>query len=302
MVKMSEILKAETRDWGALILRVGLGLVFVIGGANKLGQLLNAATHDGLVAKYTGAAGYINGFFLDFLFSGRFGDWLSPSAFLTALSSFELISGILLVVGLAVRPLSLIYAFLLWTFVMSLPVATTPGIAVDVSTYQSPAMLVQIRDIGLSGMMFVLFNLGAGIHSLDRRLGFEDTDREIAGWDNLGLLLRLSVGVIMIVGGAFAGGDHIQSFATSGWILLLLGVLLVSGHGVRLAGGAVIGVMLWYMAAKLDLDKSLIGNLNGIKREFAIMAAAGLLVWRGGGGRFTFVGLIRSVQGLFASR
>ena len=161
-----------------------------------------------------------------------------------------------MVVGLAVRPLSLIYAFLLWSFVIALPVVTAPGVETDVSTFRSPAILIQIRDIGLSGMMLVLFNLGSGVFSADRRLGLVSAERRVASWDHLGLLLRLSVGFIFLVAGAFAGMDHIPSFASNAWLLLALGLVLVSGHGVRWAGYIVVAVMLWFMWSKLNLDKS----------------------------------------------
>lgn len=283
---------AKAEGWAALMLRVGVGLVFVIGGAAKLSKLLGEpASRDALVSSYTGTSGYINQFFLDYLFTGRFGDFLSPSLFLTTLSWFELLSGLMLIAGLAVRPLSLIYGFLVWSFVMALPVVTVPGLSTEISTYRSPAMLVQIRDIGLSGMMFTLFNLGAGAFSLDRRYRLEDPQRPIASWDCLGLLLRLSVAVILLVGGAFAGFDHIQSFATAGWILLLLGVVLAGGTGARVAGALTVAVMAWYMIGKVSLAKSLLDNLNGIKREFAIGAAAGVLAWLGGGHAFTFEGV-----------
>ena len=71
----------------ALALRLGLGIVFVIGGANKLNQLMDPATHDGLVASYTGTTGYINSFFLDYLFGGRFSSRLTADLFRTLLSS-----------------------------------------------------------------------------------------------------------------------------------------------------------------------------------------------------------------------
>lgn len=282
----------------ALALRLALGIVFVIGGTNKLGQLMDPATRDGLVASYTGTAGYINSFFLDYLFDGRFGGWLTEGTFLTLLSSFELVTGLLLMAGLAVRPLSLIYGFLLWSFVIALPVVTAPGVTVDEAVFRSPAILVMIRDIGLSGMMFVLFGLGAGAYSLDRRWRLESQDRDPPSWDHLGLLLRLSVGFIFLVGGAFAGMDHIQSFAMPGWLLLVLGLVLVSGLGVRVAGYAAAAVILWYMATKLSLDKSLIANLNGIKREFAISVAGGLLGWLGGGAKFTVNDLVSSAKSL----
>ena len=44
-------------------LRIGLGLVFVIGGISKLSLLLNSTTHDGMVASYMGTTGYINTLF-----------------------------------------------------------------------------------------------------------------------------------------------------------------------------------------------------------------------------------------------
>ncbi len=180
----------------AAFLRTGLGLVFVIGGFSKLSLLLNASTHDGMVANYMGTAGYINTLFQDYLFFE--GSPFTPSGFLITLSAFELISGIALMAGLMVRPLALFYGFLLWSFVVALPVHTVPGVAIDVKTYTSPAIFVQIRDITLSGMMFVLFNLGAGIGSLDNRLF---PHKPSISWTSLGLLLRFSLGITFIVGG-----------------------------------------------------------------------------------------------------
>ena len=140
----------------ATLLRIGLGLVFIVGGYNKLSQLMDPERMAAILGSYTGGKGYINEFFLDFLFSGSV---LTPWGFLTTLSAFELFSGLALVAGLLVRPLALIYAFLLWTFVFSLPVVTTPGVETTVSTYTSPAMFVQMRDIALSGFMLSLIHI-----------------------------------------------------------------------------------------------------------------------------------------------
>lgn len=148
-----------------LFIRVGMGLLFIIGGSSKLSQLLHPNYAEGLVSSYVGTSGYINELFLSYLFPSN--SFLSPWGFLTALSTFELVSGIGLIAGLMVRPLALIYAFLLWTFVFSLPVVTTPGVELAVNTYTSPAMFVQARDIALSGLMFVLYQLGSGRRSLD---------------------------------------------------------------------------------------------------------------------------------------
>ena len=129
-----------------------------------------------------------------------FNTWLienglfTPRLFLTTLSAFELISGLMLVAGLLVRPLALVWALLVWTFVMALPVVTAAGVTPGVATFESPAMLVQIRDIGLSGMAFVLFAIGAGAWSLDQRLFGATATRTRVAWNPLGLLLTAAGG------------------------------------------------------------------------------------------------------------
>ncbi len=289
----------------ALWLRVGLGIIFVAGGWNKLSKLLDPAREEALVGSYMSTNGYINAFFQEYLFADGGLSWLTPWLFLMSLSAFELISGILLIVGLAVRPLALIYGFLLWTFVIALPVVTTPGVEVTVKTYLSPAILVQIRDICLSGLMFVLFNLGSGARSLDERLCGCSPLREAVNWNPLGVLLRLSLAAVFIVTGMFFGMDHIASFASTPWVLLPIGLLFASGHFVRVAGAATVAVMLWYMWTKLNIDKSLIANLNSIKREFALIAAGMVAVRLGGGTYFILLEEVKKahacVSGCFAS-
>ena len=271
----------------ALALRVGLGMVFVIGGWFKLSSLLSPAASDALVAKYMSPAGYINAFFQETLFAGPIGDVISPWLFLTTLSAFELVSGLALVAGLLVRPLALIYGFLLWTFVAALPVTVSPGAVSADPTYLSPALLVQIRDIGLSGMMFVLFALGAGAHSVDRWLFGDDESVSRDDWQGLGLLLRLSLAGPLLVGGLFAGMDHIQNWGIWPPLLILLAVVLIAGGGLRAAGAVAAAAMLWFAATKIDFGASLVINLNAFKREFAFLAAGVVLAAYGGGSRFT---------------
>lgn len=273
----------------ALILRIGLGLLFLIGGTSKLGQLLDPAREAAIVEAYTGTAGYINQFFIDYLFSSGL---LTPWFFLTTLSTFEFLSGVALILGLFVRPLSLIYAFLLWTFVIALPVITTPGVEVSVKTFTSPALLVQIRDVALSGMMFVLYMLGPGPFSVDRSMFRSSTMHPINSWDNSGLLLRLSIGMLFLVAGLFAGLDHIPTFATNHWILLATALLLISGTGVRYVGYLVMAIMIWYMIYKLNIDKTLIANLNSFKREVAFLGAGAVLILMGGGEHFKLKSLL----------
>ncbi len=273
---------ANVQSQVALALRVGLGLVFISGGVAKLERLLTQSKAQGIVDQYVGSLGYINQTFLDWLFASPLGAVLTPWNFLTTLSAFELISGIMLVVGLMVRPLSLLWAFLLWSFVVSLPVVTTPGINLGgKKTYMSPAELIQIRDIALSGFFFVLYNLGSGLRSVDSRFGLPETcGRE---WDPLGLLMRLALGVAFLIGGLFAGYDNIVTWGIPGIVLAIVGAGLIAGVGTRYFALAAGACMLWFLAAKLPAATGIIGYFNSVKREFALLAGAGALAVADGG-------------------
>jgi len=284
-------LQESNINLAALLLRVGLALVFIIGGTSKLSLLLGDATHDGMVANYMSTSGYINSIFQEYLFTGMLGQFITPSGFLTTLSTFELVSGIALLAGFLVKPLSLFYAFLLWTFVIALPTMTVPGFEIEAKTYTSPAIFVQIRDIALSGFMFVLFNLGAGSKSVDGRFIASPTQ---VNWDNLGLLLRLSLASSLIVGGFFGEFGKVGTFATPQWLLAITGLVLVFGSQrvLKIAAAITMGIMLWYMVYKLNFDNSVIKNLNDFKREFALFTAGAVLVLFGGGDKFTFTDFI----------
>ncbi len=279
----------------AYAIRLGVGALFVIGGWNKLSKLLSPANSDAIVASYTSTTGYINEFFMGYLFGA--GSLLTPWSFLTALSAFELITGFMLLAGLLVRPVALIYAFLLWTFVVSLPVVTTNGINPGVNTYMAPALLVQIRDVALSGIMFALFGLGSGIRSLDVRIFGQDAAKSVISWDVAGVLLRLSTAVVLIVGGAFAGMPNIKTFMEPGIILLAIGlVLLWGGRPARYAAAATCAVLFIYMMSKIGIDKGLLGSLNAIKRELALFAAAFVISARGCGELWTAPDIARRLR------
>lgn len=274
-----------------LWLRLGLGAVFVIGGWFKLASLLHPAHRADLVEKYLSPAGYINVFFQDLMFAGPLGHVLSPWGFLTTLSTFELLAGLALMAGFVTRPLALVFGVLLWSFVAALPVTVSPGATVEETTYLSPALLVQVRDVGLSGMMFALFVLGPGRFGVDNWL-FGGHRPEL-DWDAVGLLLRLSLGAPLVVGGLFAGLDHIQSWGIWPPLLLVAGTALVAGVGARAAAATTALTMLWFVASKISVDASLVVNLNGFKRELALLGAGLVVAARGGGARFTLVDLYR---------
>lgn len=279
----------------AFALRIGLGALFVAGGINKLSKLLSPAASEQIVASYTSTTGYINEFFMAFLFAP--GAALTPWSFLTALSTFELVTGIMLLAGLLVRPVALIYAFLLWTFVIALPVVTTNGVDPGVRTYMAPAILVQIRDIALSGFMFVLYGLGSGIRSLDARLFGHEALKPVISWPVASLLLRLSVAVVLLVGGMFAGMPSIKTYFEPGLVLIILALAILWGDTMtRYAAGVVCGVLFVYMLSKIGIDKGLIGSLNTIKRELALFAGAFILAARESGQLWTAPDIARRLS------
>lgn len=282
----------------ALILRIGLGAVFLIGGLSKLSQLLSASQHDIIVATYLSPTGYINSFFQEWLFTGNLGSLLDASQFLTALSAFELFSGIALILGVMVRPLAMVYGFMLWSFVISLPRLTVPGVESEATTYLAPAILVQIRDITLSGLMFALFCLGAGKHSIDN-LRVNNTPNP--DWNAYGLLIRLSLAFTLLVGGFFAGHQDIVSFSTNGLLLVILGggLLLAGGRYLKVFASGVALVFVWHIYMKTSLDKSLLSNFNSFKREIGLLLASAVLVYLGGGQHFTLHDIKRRTMDYF---
>ncbi|WP_205743728.1 hypothetical protein [Grimontia sedimenti] len=68
---------------------------------------------------------------------------------------------------------------------------------------------------------------------------------------------------------------------------------------VKIAGGVVLAIMIWFMFTKLNVDKGVIANLNGVKREFALAAAGLVLMKLGGGERFTLIDLINRSKHVF---
>ena len=266
-------------------MRLGIGAVFLIGGWWKLSRALDAERAAALVSRYTAPNGYINAFFQDYLFSSG---WISPWAFLTALSALELIAGICLIIGLFVRPFAVLFGLLVWSFVAALPVMTTPGLTSQNSTFLTPSLIVQIRDIGLSGMCFVLAALGSGNWSLDERLAGRGYPESQSSWSSLGFVLRSSVAVVFLAGGFFYGLDHVKSWSSWPLVLVLVGLIMISGHAVRLAAAAALLLLLIYCLGALSIDKTVWDNLNAIKREFAFIAASIVLLRYSGGPAFAF--------------
>lgn len=286
-------LDSRAADKIALALRLGLGSVFVAGGWWKLCRAIDPLRSEAFVDRYLASNGYINAFFDQYLFADP-GALLTPLAFLTILSAFEFAAGIALLAGAFVRAISLTFAFMLWTFVLALPVVTAAGFETGAPSYFSPALLVQIRDIGLSGMCFVLFSLGSGRWSVDQRILRRGAPPAELNWNTLGLVLRLSVAVVFIVGGLFAGYDHIKSFVGVPVLLAGVGVVLASGHLTRIAAAAAFAIVAWYCVGLMSSGVAPWDYFNSVKREVAFLAAIGVLFVFQGGSAFRPSALFRT--------
>lgn len=102
-----------------------------------------------------------------------------------------------------------------------------------------------------------------------------------------GALLGLSLGLPLLVGGLFHGLGHIATWGMPAWVLIPVALALLLNVGARWAGGAVVLIMLWFMVSSFGLDRSLIANMNAVKREYAFLAAGLLLAFCGGGRLFS---------------
>ena len=187
---------------------------------------------------------------------------------------------------------------MLWSFVIALPVVTTNGVDPGVSTYMAPALLVQIRDVALSGIMFVLFGLGSGLRSLDvqgvRQRG-RATDHELGCRPVCCCACRRPS--CSSSAGPFAGMPNIKTFIEPGVVLFALGLMLLwGGRAARYAAGATCAVLLIYMLGKIGIDKGLLGSLNAVKREVALFAGAFVIAARGCGELWTVTDVARRLN------
>ena len=100
------------------------------------------------------------------------------------------------------------------------------------------------------------------------------------------MLLRLSLAAVFAIGGFFAGYGKIVTFGMPAVSLAAIGIGLAAGIGVRFFAAAACAVLLWFLAAKIGAAPAVIGYFNSVKREFALLAAAGVLTAVGGGRLF----------------
>jgi len=244
------------------LVRIGLGAVFVIGGA----KLVFTGDWTALAAMYVDPAkGFISPFFAERITS--FG--IGIGTFLRWMGSVEILLGLSLIAGFLTSLSAVLMGLLLWTFPVASPVI--------------PGEIRLSRDLALMGCCFGLAQMGGGKGSLDALFGIAPSFLEKQK-DAISLTFRLSLAFTFITSSLFAGGpfDNVLNTFLPRPVLFLLGLLLAGGLFVRGVAGVTI---LWLAVVIVNalVAKGLLLGLDSIKRELGFIAVAGALLVLGGG-------------------
>jgi uncharacterized membrane protein YphA (DoxX/SURF4 family) len=237
----------------ALVLRVCVGIVFIIGGI-KLAFPSNPAA---LAAAYVDpSAGWISPYFAD-LITAQLG--LEVSRFLQLQGLIEILLGAALIVGLFTPVVAIVMGLMYWAFTVANPVVGEIRLS---------------RDLALMGICFAIALAGAGGWSLDSRLLGRRARLE-GRKDAVVLLIRLSLAFTLVTSALFAGGvfDNHLNATLPRILVLILGLLLAVGVYPRSLAGLVAVWMLYLIGANLAA-KGLFPGLDSVKREIAFLGAA----------------------------
>jgi uncharacterized membrane protein YphA (DoxX/SURF4 family) len=249
-------IRALSDDSLALILRICLGVIFLVGGI----KLAFPADPQALSASYTDpSTGWISPFFSD-LITTRAG--LEVSRFLQLQGLLEIILGLALIIGLYTPAIAVLMALMYWAFTVANPVVGQIRLS---------------RDLALMGICFALALAGAGRWSLDSMLRGRQA-RIGERKDAVVAVLRFSLGFTLVTSALFTGGlfDNHLNTTLPGVAVLVMGVLLVSGVYPRWAAGLVAAWMLYLVAANL-VAKGFFPGLDSVKREIGFLGAAAVV-------------------------
>ena len=235
------------------LLRITLGIVFVIGGI----KLAFLGETSALVASYTNPVkGWMSPVFADKI-TQTLG--VSVGVFLRTQGWIEMFLGLMMILGIGTRVVAVIMGLLFWGFTVANPVAGEIRLS---------------RDIALMGFCFAVAIAGAGRWSVDSRVW----NRE---WsfpkyrDGALLLMRLSLAYTLLTSAVFASGpfaNHLNSTLPL-IAVFILGALLALGLRPHWVMGLVAVWMLYVVATAIG-DKGLYFGLDSAKRELGFLVGA----------------------------
>jgi uncharacterized membrane protein YphA (DoxX/SURF4 family) len=235
------------------LLRIALGVIFVVGGI-KLAFLGDTAA---LAASYSDPAkGWIAPVFQDQI-TQRLG--LSVGGFLRSQGLVEILLGGLMILGLGTRVVAVIVGLMLWSFAVANPVAGEIRLS---------------RDIALMGLCGAVALAGAGVWSLDARV-WQRPSTFAQRRDSVLLLIRLSLAYTLLASVVFVREPFANPLNTTLPVVLvgLMGVLLAVGVRPQWLMALLCVWMLYVLPAQM-LAKGLFGGLDAAKRELGFLVAA----------------------------
>ena len=240
-------------DSAVLVLRLCVGMVFVIGGT----KLAFPSDPQALAAGYIDpSTGWIDPYFAD-LITTRLG--IQVSWFLQLQGIVEILLGVALILGLLTPVVAVVMGLMYWAFAAANPVVGQIRLS---------------RDLALMGVCFAIALAGPGRWSLDSRLlgrgpGIDQRKDQVV------LVIRLSLAFTLVASALFTGrvfGNHLNTTLPT-LLVLVLGLLLALGVYPRWVAG-LLGVWMLYLVAANLLAKGLVPGLDSVKREIGFFGAA----------------------------
>ncbi len=240
-------------DFCVALLRVALGIIFIIGGI----KLAFLGETSALVASYTNPdKGWLSPVFADKI-TQILG--IGVGSFLRTQGLIEIALGLLMALGIGTRVVAVIMGLMFWTFAVANPIVGEIRLS---------------RDLALMGCCFAVALAGVGAWSLDgrlwpRRLSFASSQ------DGTLVLIRLSLAFTLLTSAVFASGPFANHLNTTLPIVMVLvmGALLAVGLRPHWIMGFVALWMLYVVATSIGA-KGFYFGLDSAKRELGFWVAA----------------------------
>lgn len=252
------------------ILRVTLGVIFVIGGLKlAIPTLFGIADVESLAQSYIDPTrGWISPLFAQRITQGL---GISIGTFLQIQGLIEMVMGLTMICGVFTPMVAVTMGCMFWSFTIASPIAGEIRLS---------------RDLALMGLCFAVAVSGASTWSID---SWRRQDSKFRERRNLVLVMvRLSLAFTLVVSAIFSGGILNNPLNTT------LPVLVVFGLGVALAVGLVprwlmvlIGLWMIYLITTTLWVKGWLPGLDSIKREIGLFAG-GLLYAASGPDRWSY--------------
>lgn len=235
------------------LLRVALGVIFIIGGI----KLAFLGETSALVASYTNPdKGWLSPVFADKI-TQMLGVGIGP--FLRTQGLIEIALGLLMALGIGTRVVAVIMGLMFWSFTVANPIAGEIRLS---------------RDLALMGCCFAVALAGAGAWSLDGR--FWQRRSTFASYrDGTLVLIRLSLAFTLLTSAVFASGPFANHLNTTLPIamVLVMGALLAVGLRPHWIMGLLAVWMLYVVVTSIGA-KGVYFGLDSAKRELGFLAAA----------------------------